>query len=156
MYHRFLDWQVERRYSEYSILTYSQNCKQVLVLLLGMIKAWDVVLDLECFWRITIRDYENDYENNGVAYNFVLYYSECLLGVLSVFVGAFLTGRGAGSSTMIWREAVSLACLRVWDDQTFWNCASVIQRRTSVVKWLWEDRYLNIQDDPKVLHILCL
>lgn len=68
-----------------------------------MIKAWKVVLDLECIWRMTVRDYENYYEKKAMLlqYSFVAYYSECLLGVLSVFVGVFPRGRKAGNSTVV-------------------------------------------------------
>lgn len=56
-------------------------------LLLGVIKAWKVVLDLECIWKMTVRDYENYYEKKAMLlqYSFIVYYSECLLAVLSVF-----------------------------------------------------------------------
>lgn len=74
----------------------------------GMIKAWKVVLDLEWAWRTTMRDLALWKENNGVTYDFVLPYSACLSGVLSVFVGEFPTGRRAGTSAVVWREAVSL------------------------------------------------
>lgn len=39
--------------------------------------------------------------NNGVTYDFVLSYSACLAGVLSVFVGEFPTGRRAGTSAVV-------------------------------------------------------